>query len=281
MTFDFKGKRGAWLNQYALPELQTFSERAAQVAYVILKYGFPQYERLAYNGKVPWLAEIYPYDNDPARYANLLADQAGQPGCVGAVVNMEYGSDHTVAHWDTDGGARTTLFINTFHDRSTLPLFASIDTRGNRPTMPYQKVLATRCEGVMPMIYPQEFGQSVDAAFQAAITPAMLAAWKGKLIIPTIQTYNNISVADVVRQTQLGNTFDGVTAYTIGHATAEEWNAFISELASEPTHFAGTDVASALASLRVKWLETMGQLALKGTPDEVAAFASYWKGLSK
>ena len=273
--FDLKGKKGAWVNQYAIPAPDLFMERAPQVDYLIIKYGLGGIEKMAVEAKVPWLAEIYPYDVDPARYANLLADQAGQPGCVGVVVNFESGDGPLVAHWDGDDGRRTRLFFDTLLPRiGALPIYASIDTRGDRPQRPYQRELARVCAGVMPMVYPKEFLQAVDVAFASAITPTVEVMWHGKEIIPTIQTYNDIGAAGVALQVKAAGLRDGVTAYTLGHASPEEWATFI-ERASAP---AGD--GAGLLALRVNWYTMMCQLAINGNVDAVVAFADSWKKMA-
>ncbi len=272
--FELKGKRGAWVNQYAIPAPDLFMERAKEVDYVIIKYGLGGIEKMAVEAGVPWLAEIYPYDNDPARYANLLAEQALHPGCVGMVVNFESGDGPGVAHWDGDDGRRTRLFLTTLIAGVGvgLPLYASLDTRDYRSTTPYQKELSRTCNGVMPMIYPKEFYQSVPVAFGAALTNEMKIVWQGREIIPTIQTYNNIGAVGVGLSVEAAAKFDGVTAYTLGHATPEEWAAF-TERVSAPD-------AAGLLALRVNWYTMMCQLAINGNVDAVAAFAESWKKMA-
>ncbi len=274
--FELKGKRGAWVNQYAIPAPDLFMERVKEVDYVIIKYGLGGIEKMAVEAGVPWLAEIYPYDNDPERYANLLADQSAQPGCVGVVVNFESGDGPGVAHWDGDDGRRTRLFIDTFKARNAagLPIYASLDTRGYRATTPYQKELSRNCDGVMPMVYPKEFFQTVPVAFAVTVTPTVQLIWHGKEIIPTIQTYNGIGGNLVTQQLETAAKFDGVTAYTLGHATPEEWSAFIM---SEP---AAPSARESLLALRVDWYTMMCQLAINGNVDAVAAFAESWKKMA-
>ncbi len=272
--FELKGKRGAWVNQYAIPAPDLFMERAKEVDYVIIKYGLGGIEALAREAGVPWLAEIYPYDSDPAKFANLLADQALQPGCVGAVVNFESGDSPGVAHWDGDDGRRTRLFMDTLRARYGGPVYASLDTRGYRATTPYQTELARSCTGVMPMVYPKEFYQSVPVAFGAALTSEMKVVWQNKEIIPTIQTYNGIGGNLVTQQLEAAAKFDGVTAYTLGHATPEEWSAFIMSKPATPSAREG------LLALRVNWYTMMCQLAINGNVDAVAAFADAWKKMA-
>lgn len=286
----FVGKKGAWINQYAQPSFDVFMDRADDVDYIIIKYGLGGYEKLAVEAGKPWAAELMAEDGAgvqtaPARatmFGQMLAEQALQPGCGGAIINLEEAD----GGWHSDDGNATRRLIARFRTVTAgrVPLYASLDTRGNRPDYPYQRVCAELCDGVMPMVYPKAFGQTPKRAFEASITPKLLAAWKGKPVIPTIQTYDAIGGNAVYKQLELARLFDGVNAYTMGHATALEWATVANhKLASKPIELplpsVEANLALGLAQLRVRWLEAMIQLAKEGTADEVAAFAALWKNL--
>lgn len=282
---NIEGKKGAWINQYAQPNMQTFYERASQVSYLIIKYGLSQFEQSAATRGIPWLGErmgeagvgLVAIDKW-SQFASELAQQCNQPGCVGGVINLEEAD----GGWHNDDGSRTNALVAKFRALCPdKPLYASIDTRGPRPQYAYQQVLAQLCDGVMPMVYPKAFGQTAQGAVGSAITPMLRGAWKNKPIIPTIQTYDNLPPA-VVEETMFACGREGVrgiTAYTLGHATQPEWGAFINTAVAMGS--TGDDLRTQLLDARVKFLEAMLGLALRGTPDEILAFATYWKQASK
>lgn len=284
---DIRGRKGAWINQYALPAPDTFMDRAEDVDYLIIKYGLVSYEKMAVEAKKPWLAEVMAElgagsqnaFTQPQLFASRLASQATQPGCVGAVLNLEEAD----GGWHNDNGTGTRALILDFRRRlagKSMMLYASLDTRGNRPDYPYQRVCAELCDGVMPMVYPKAFGQSPQVAFNASINPKVLARWQNR-IFPTIQTYGGIGAGPTFEQLQIARQFNGVNVYTLGHASSSEWTIVAAhKLASEPAPVAPADLPLALARLRTQWLETLAQLALHGNADEVAAFAAYWKNLT-
>lgn len=293
--FDLRGKKGAWLNNYALPDDATFSERASQIDYVIIKYGLAEYEKLASEAGVPWLAEIYPYRPTAQQDGVKLAQQAAQPGCVGAVVNMESGTGPGVANWETDNGSDTQLFTDTFKVHAPgVPLYACIDTRGNRGAFEYQVRLAKACDGVMPMWYPKTFKQSPADALKAVLPTPVRSQWAGKPIIVAAQTYDAIGADAVREQIRVARwcKLDGITAYTLGHASQPEWDAFVKEpfvqtnpvlLTIVPTAMVlpPTPDVAALTALRDLWVKAMTRLAEKGTPAEVQSFLDFWNSMGK
>lgn len=282
-------KRGTWINQYATPPPDLFVHRAGQVDYVIIKYGLKEYEKLAHQSGIPWLAERMGESGTgdqrgPSRavtYGTELANQANQPGCVGAVVNLE----ESDGGWHTDDGGGTRELIDTFRKLAPgKPLFASLDTRGNRPNSPYQRALAAACEGVMPMVYPAAFGQRADVAFAAAITPLVRASWNGKEIIPTFQTYDKADVPSQVAELDKlyrAGTIDGANSYTLGHATDAQWDASIAfSPAGQRPQPSQPDVAPALKTVRALWIDTWHAIEQKGTVSEATALAEFWRNLS-
>lgn len=279
---------GTWLNHYSQPGQQLFIQRARQTGYAIIKYNMKTYEITAHQFSIPWLAERmgeegHGTQNGPAhalKYAQQLAAQANQPGCIAAVINLEEAD----GGWHTDDGWATLRLITTF--RSLAPgkdLFASLDTRGNRPNYPYQRACAALCDGVMPMVYPKAFGQRADIAFRAAITPLLRDRWLGKEIIPTFQTYDEADVpSQIVEIQKLYNAgiIQGANSYTLGHATPVQWqqslafNPNISQSLSPPP-----DVPDALARLRKLWVDGWHAIEQNGTAEEASAFADFWAKL--
>lgn len=286
--FSIVNKKGGWVNQYSAPTDAVFVERAKKVDYIIIKYGMSSYERLCQALAMPWLAERMAESgagsqNGPSnwlQYASELAAQANQPGCVGAVINLEEAD----GGWHLDNGSGTRALINKFRQLAPgKPLYASLDTRGNRPIASYQQVCAQLCDGVMPMVYPKAFGQSPDQAMVVAVNNTLKQAWGAKPIIPTIQTYNGVGPVSVVQQITAARNIGakGFNAYTLGHASAQEW----AEVAASsmfgpvvpPTPPVTVPTAEQLLRGRVGHLEAMMTLALKGTPDEIVQYAAYWK----
>ena len=280
-----RGKRGAWINQYSRPSAETFKRRARQIDYVIIKYGLAEYEVLARQVGIPWLAEIYAYETDPIGYGRRLGEQANQVGCIGAVINLEYSDG---SHWDQDNGDATNALITEFQrvTQNKKPLYASLDTRGTRPNDPYQVVCSNRCTGVMPMVYPQAFSQTPERAFNSALNGRVFDRWTGKEIIPTFQAYGPISPADVSAQaaicTALLDTkrIAGANFYTLGHATEEQWNRCLEFLPWPATPAPSEDVAAALKALRAAWIAQWHQVEQHGTVQEAASLAEYWTRLT-
>jgi hypothetical protein len=283
-----RNKRGTWINQYALPSQTLFQARGRQVDYVVLKYGLAQYEAWAREANIPWLGERMGESGagaqsgpaNAALYANQLADQALQPGCIGAVINLEEAD----GGWHTDDGSATRRLIETFRARTSVPLFASLDTRGNRPNYPYQQVCAELCDGVMPMVYPDAFGLPADVAFGTALTPLMLSRWAGKEILPTYQTYGDADVPSQVAVTEdlyRQGKIHGANTYTLGHATDEQWSASLAfvPVAPAPAPLPNIDLAAALVALRKAWVLGWASITDHGTVGEAVALADYWRKL--
>jgi len=292
---DIRGKKGAWINQFAMPTPDQLMVRAPAVDYLIIKYGMRQYELAANVKGWPWLAERMAEggagdQTAPARaemYGQQLAEQANQPGCVGAVINLE----ESDGGWHTDDGTATLKLIRKYRSLCNKPLYASLDTRGNRPNYPYQRVCAEQCDGVMPMVYPKAFGQTAAQAFAASLNALFRSMWNSKPIIPTIQSYDAITPQGVVDQMITAGRYSvsGVSVYTLGHATNSEWMAFVNTMILFPsiptpppvTTLPNDAVRALLFEARVKHLEAMMQLAMRGTPTEILAYATFWKNASE
>lgn len=216
-----------WWNQYGSVPLGECVERARRTAGVIVKANYwPQMELFRAAG-IPVAVERYVYPTQPLQEAAMLAEGIRR-GALFAVINAE-------VEWEqagSAGGAAMTQLIEAF--RRAYPhveLYASVDTRGGRMLAPYQQVLKQHVAGWMPMIYPKAFGQSVERAFAAALDGSA-KDFGGKPVLPTFQTYDGIGspfvhgqMAEVRRRELLGGQ-----AYTVGHATGAEWDAFLLEL---------------------------------------------------
>lgn len=289
-----KGLRGAWINQFAQPNSSVFTQRANRVDYVVVKYGLAFYEGLARSIAKPWVAERMAEDgagdqNAPSRapkYGRQLGEQANQPGCIAAIINLEEAD----GGWHNDNGTGTRALIDAYHSICSKPLYASLDTRGARPDSAYQQVCAQFCQGVMPMLYPAAFQQSVPKSIEAVLTNLVDQRWAGKEIIPTIQTYGTIGAPEVQTLSNLlgvlfaGQKVAGINAYTLGHASQQQWDAFInnSGWVNAPAPVMpqpGVSMSEALLALRVRWLEQWTQIALRGNVGEAEALANYWKML--
>lgn len=92
--------------------------------------------------------------------------------------------------------------------------------------LPYQRVLAEHVAGWLPMVYPAAFGQPVPEAFAAALDGVDFAA---RPVLPAIQTYGGVGAAMVREQIEevRGRGLAGYQAYTIAHATDEEWSELV------------------------------------------------------
>jgi hypothetical protein len=209
--------RWAWWNQYGNVPLNRCAERAkeAELAGVIVKWGYPEARAAFSKVAVPWATERYVYPDQPEVEGRRLANDVSI-GAAFAVINAE-------VEWEAQGPDPMRRLIAEFRrHQPTAELYASADTRGNRTTLPYQRVLFEHVAGVMPMIYPMAFEQSVAAAFAACLDGK---DFRGKPVLPTIQTYGAIgspAVAEQIAEVHRRG-LPGYQAYTITHATDAEW----------------------------------------------------------
>ena len=213
--------RWAWVNQYANIGANKLSRRSKQVSGIIIKYGLSDKRDTIQSAGVPWAVEHYCYPSTTSRQGIELA-QWYDAGAEFVVINAEI-------EWAVEPAQKMRDLINTIRSHSSrgnVPLFASVDTRGVRTTQPYQEVLSGEIVGWMPMIYPKAFGQSPQDAFRASLGTGQRFA--GKPVYPTIQTYDNIGAVPVVKQNveTAARDLPGNQAYTISHATDEEWEAY-------------------------------------------------------
>jgi len=228
--------RWAWWNQYGAVPLDVCVRRAKEAALrgVIVKWGYPQARAAFAQAGIPWATERYVYPNQPEVEARRLADDVSA-GARFAVINAE-------AEWETRGPEPMRRLIAEFRRlQPAAELYASVDTRGNRTALPYQRVLAEHVEGWMPMVYPGAFQQPVRDAFAAALDPSTSSgqapgrAFGGKAVLPTIQTYDGVG-PELVRE-QIAEVrrrgLPGYQAYTIAHATDAEWAVLVQEAKKE------------------------------------------------
>ncbi len=215
--------RWAWWNQYGTAPLALCVQRAqaARLRGVIVKWGYREARDAFVRGGIAWATERYVYPDQPEVEARRLAEDIAA-GARFAVINAE-------VEWEPLDAEPVRRLIAEFRRlQPAAELYASVDTRGSRTTLPYQRVLAEHIAGWLPMIYPGAFGQPVREAFAAALdVPAMRAATLP--VLPTIQTYGGIGASIVREQIEevRRRGLPGYQAYTIAHATDEEWSELV------------------------------------------------------
>ncbi len=219
----------AWFNQYGSQDVSLIVRRAKQVDGVIVKATlWPMFNALKAAG-VRLGVERYTYPVQPLLEARLLSDGIDQ-GAEFAVINAE-------VEWEQagvqGGTAMETLIAEFQRLQPGVELYASTDTRRGRTAYPFQKVLGQHITAWMPMIYPKAFYPGQEAGYVGRSFYDSVGSdqdFQGKPVLPTIQTYNNIGAPAVERQVEEVRSSDdllGVSAYTMGHATDREWEAFV------------------------------------------------------
>jgi hypothetical protein len=221
--------RWAWWNAYGSMPLDVCVRRArdARLRGVIVKWGYPHARAAFVGAGFPWATERYVYPDQPEAEARRLAADVAE-GARFAVINAEL-------EWEPLGPEPMRRLVAEFRRlQPEAELYASVDTRGGRTALPYQRVLAGHVAGWMPMVYPKAFGRSVREAFTASLdAPVMRDARLP--VLPTIQTYDGIGASAVrgqiaeVRRRGLR----GYQAYTIAHATDAEWAAIVEDVEEE------------------------------------------------
>lgn len=214
----------AWWNQYGNVPLDVCVRRAKDAGIgVIVKSGYINEQRAFANAGVPWATERYVYPANPPNEAERLAGDIDR-GARFAVINAE-------VEWETKSRSPMEALVRRFRAlQPTAELYASTDTRGDRTRLPYQQVLGENIAGWMPMVYPKAFfpgrADMVQRAFRASLDGK---EFRGKPVLPTIQTYQGIGAVAVSAQLEeiRRRALDGCQAYTIAHATDAEWAAFI------------------------------------------------------
>jgi hypothetical protein len=212
---------GAWHNQYGSLSLAQCVERARllPLQYIIVKDGYPQYEAAYRAAGIPVAIERFVYSDQAYTEGKLLADAVAR-GAHFIVVNAEEGGG-----WESAGPMR--ILLDALYSYADVEVYASVDTRGGRNLLPFQRELITRSAGVMPMIYPKAFRPEVPFGFVAQAFADCLNGQEfyGRPVIPTIQAYDNIGWAavglEILEAHERG--LYSLNLYTIGHATDDEW----------------------------------------------------------
>lgn len=234
---------GAWHNQYNNRSLTECVERAqrARLDFVIMKYGYPVYERAYQEAGIPWATERFVYADQPENEGGMLADAVDAGACF-AVINAEEGGGWEVAE---NGAAKMAWVIHTFRLRHPeVPLYACLDTRGDRLSHPYQQMALERCDGIMPMIYPGAFYRHQPGGYIAQAFDDALAGkdFGDQRVYPVLQSYGwdyppgqsrTMGANGITVQDALAGVYPGHSFYTLHHATDAEWDA-VCALKPEP-----------------------------------------------
>ena len=214
----------AWWNPYGSLPVASCVRRAkeARLRGVIVKAGYPEARGAFDQAGIPWATERYVYPDRPEEEAHRLAQEVAA-GARFAVINAE-------VEWEPlgpDPMRRLIAELRRLH--LDVELYASVDTRGGRTALPYQRVLAEHVAGWMPMCYPLAFRPHQPAGYVAQAFRDCLDRkdFRGKPVLPTIQTYDGIGAEAVAQQIAevRRRGLPGYQAYTIAHATDAEWAA--------------------------------------------------------
>jgi hypothetical protein len=252
--------RWAWWNQYGSVPIDACVQRArdARLDGVIMKWGFSQARSAFAQAGIPWATERYVYPNRPELEAQRLAQDIAR-GARFAVVNPEI-------EWEPLGPEPMERLVAEFrHLQPSAELYACVDTRGNRTSLPYQRVLAEYIAGWMPMVYPAAFGQSALDAFAAALDVRTIRETRLP-VLPAIQTYGGIGarlVADQIAEVRRRGLL-GYQAYTIAHVTSDEWAVIVRD-ASEEEDMSAIDELRRTNAVAALFLQAAG-FALRGEP---------------
>jgi hypothetical protein len=170
--------------------------RVARLDGLIIKYGDPAFEREITAAGMRWGVERFAYAGQAAAEAAMLAD-AVDAGAAFAVANCE---PNDGGGWG-DAGAADAIrtLVDGFRARhGETPLWICADLRRGRSLgAPFAREAARGgVTGWMPMVYPQAFGQTVAAAFDAGYPGA---TYLGLPACPVLQTYD-VDAASVREQ---------------------------------------------------------------------------------
>lgn len=216
----------SWWNSFGTVPLETCVDRAKRLnGGVIVKWGYWEAFNAFRQAGVPVAIERYVYPTQPIAEAKRLSDGMNR-GAEFAVINAE-------VEWETQRARPMEQLISEFRQyQPNAELYAAVDTRGTRTSLPYQRVLGQHITAWMSMVYPKAFrphmpAHMVTAAFRDCFDSGQ--SFYGKPHVPIIQTYNHIGAAAVVEQLDqvAARGFPGVSAYTVCHALTQEWSAFI------------------------------------------------------
>lgn len=223
--------RWGWVNNYA-PDPCVDRAKAAALNGMIVKYGMVAAERAYTEASIPWATEGYVLPKEADAWGQKLAN-AVNAGAVAAVINAE-------VEWESQPAEPMERLIAAFRARHpTVELYASVDTRGNRLSLPYQQVLRRHIAAWLPMVYPKAFYPGCPPGFVSAAARNSLDGkdFGGLPVLPTLQTYDNIG-PEAVRQ-QIAECkrrgLTGYNLYTIAHATDAEWAAIVADKPQEET----------------------------------------------
>jgi hypothetical protein len=248
--------RWAWWNQYGSVPIATCVRRAQEALLrgVIVKQGYPAARDAFAQAGIDWAVERYVYPDEPEAEARLLAGEIAR-GARFAVIDAE-------AEWEPLGPEPMQRLVAEFRRlQPNAELYGCVDTRGGRTMLPYQqRVLAEHVAGWLPMVYPKAFNQSVGAAFAAALDSATFS----QPVFPAIQTYNQIGPAMVAEQIAevRRRGLAGYQAYTIAHASDEEWAVIVRDVEDE---MGAIDELRRLQAVAGLFLQA-GACALRGEP---------------
>ena len=216
-----------WWNEYGSVPLDACVQRVVDAGIgVIVKAGYwHEFEGFKKAG-VPVAVERYVYPNQPAVEVSYLAEGMDR-GASFIVINAEVEWESLAAHEMEDLLRQLRRRVGR-----DVELYASIDSRGDRTGRPHQRALAREITAWMPMVYPLEFRPHRPAGFvRRGFTDCLDAgqSFAGKPVLPTIQAYHKIGPNAVIEQVQeaVRRGLPGVQAYTICHATNQEWAAFV------------------------------------------------------
>jgi hypothetical protein len=132
--------------------------------------------------------------------------------------------------------------------------------------------------------YPGAFGLPSDRSFASALTPLLRSRWAGKDILPTIQTYSPpdvdvLSEVDCLTYIYATGAIAGANTYTLGHATDEQWAAWLLFKPGPQSVPLPPDIAAALIAIREAWVVQWTAIANHGNFAEAAALVAYWAKL--
>jgi hypothetical protein len=269
--------RWSWWNQYGSVPLDVCVRRAKEgrLAGVIVKQGYPDVRRAFVDAGIPWATERYVYPNNPQNEAERLAGDIAA-GARFAVINAE-------VEWQSRSGSLMDSLLRRFRElQPTAELYACTDTRGARMELPYQRELAHVVTGWMPMVYPLSFypGRGRDFVERAFRDCLDGKDFRGKPVLPALQTYGDIGADAVAAQVEevRRRRLPGCQAYTVCHATDREWAAFVAgneheeEVDMERLEEVERRVAFALTAIQVTRGEVDSVEALIALHDGQLAF---------
>ena len=244
--------------------------RLAGLDALIIKYGDPAFEGAVAASGIDWGVERFAYAHQPEREAKMLAD-AVDAGASFAVANCE---PNDGGGWERPEAARAIrTLIDAFRRRHPhVPLWICADLRRGRSLdTPFVREAASRgIDGWMPMVYPQAFGQTVTAAFDAAYPGA---SYLGLPCAPVIQSYDRVGAGMLLEQ-----------AYEASRRGAPSLSVYVVETATERELAAlgwaarADDAAHALRDTALAYLRGAVAVLDHGTPADLRAWAQRFGG---